>query len=256
MFRAISRENGSIRWKGDYHTWQDALNASGGYDAAGIFNEVVEAAGAVRDGKALWERDTVCFNHEEYDYFLIASLMTAAAGHGGKLHVLDFGGALGSSYMQHRKLLDRIDDFSWSIIEQPHVVACGRAQFSTDRLHFFEKIEEALVHGPINTFLFSSVLQYLESPYDLLQDVLKYNPGAIIVSRTPLSTVGERITVQHVPDWIYAASYPCRFLDRRRIEGILASPRIFTPWQHSAFDHHDFYNTMSLNPRSKREEVS
>jgi putative methyltransferase (TIGR04325 family) len=100
--------------------------AYSGYDANIIFDVVRTAAASVRDGKALWERDSTCFYYEEYDWQLLACLMTAAARTAGSLHVLYFGGALGSVYMlQYRKIFSELKDCSWSVVEQPHLVACG-----------------------------------------------------------------------------------------------------------------------------------
>lgn len=54
-----------IVWKGNYIDWNNATAASSGYDADAIFQNVIQAARQVRDGKALWERDSVCFDNYE-----------------------------------------------------------------------------------------------------------------------------------------------------------------------------------------------
>lgn len=239
------------KWTGNYPDWASAVAASAGYDADSIFDVVRKAASAVRDGEALWERDSTCFYYEEYNWQLLACLMTVAAGSGGALHVLDFGGALGSTYMQHRKLLAGLQDCSWSVVEQPHMVACGKAEFATDTLGFFDTIQQCFSVRPVNVVLFSSVLQYLEDPYELLKEVVKLAPAAIIIDRTPLANKGERITVQHVPKIIYSASYPCRFLDRTRVEAVLTGYRTLTPWFASTVDPDNFFGAMSLLPGKK-----
>lgn len=239
------------KWSGSYPDWASAVAASSGYDADAIFDMVRKAAGAVRDGEALWERDSTCFYHEGYNWQLLACLMTAAARSGGALHVLDFGGALGSTYMQHRKLFAELPECSWNVVEQPHMVACGRAEFEMDALGFFDTIEQCFSARPVNVVLFSSVLQYLEKPYELLEEVVKLAPAAIIVDRTPLANKGERITVQHVPKIIYRASYPCRFLDKQRLENILTKGRVLSPWFVSPVDPPNFCGAMSLLHREK-----
>ncbi len=234
------------KWTGNYPDWPSAVTASAGYNVDSIFHMVHKAASAVRDGKAIWERDSACFNYEEYNWQLLACLMTVAARGGGALHVLDFGGALGSTYMQHRKLLAGLRDCSWSVVEQPHMVTCGKDEFTTDTLGFFFSIQQCFATRPVNVVLFSSVLQYLENPYELLKDVVNLAPTAIIIDRTPLASYGERITVQHVPKSIYSATYPCRFLDRNRIEAILTDHRTLSPWFNSPVDPHNFCGAMSL----------
>lgn len=247
LLNALSSISGRrSRWTGNYPDWASASAETSGYDANIIFDVVRKAAAAVRDGEALWERDSTCFYHEEYNWQLLACLMTAAASSEGSLHVLDFGGALGSVYMQHRKILSELQDCSWSVVEQPHVVACGRDEFSTASLKFYETIEKCFSNQPVNVVLFSSVLQYVEDPYELLKKVVKMKPNAIIIDRTPLASEGERITVQRVPSNIYSASYPCRFLNRDYLQTILTDSRTLTPWFKSAVDPADFFGVMSL----------
>jgi len=237
----------SSKWTGDFISWEDALAASSGYDGETIFNKVYSAARAVRDGEALWERDSICFYHEEYNWQLLSCLMTVAAKSGGKLHVLDFGGALGSTYMQHRKMLAMLPECTWSVVEQSHVVHAGKADFTSDKLNFFNSIEECFSNRDINLVLFSSVLQYLEYPYDLLKSVNNFSPLAIVIDRTPIAKRSEKITIQHVPRTIYAASYPCRFLDKKRLESILNEGRVLSPWFPSQVDPPNFFGVMSMS---------
>lgn len=233
------------KWTGDYQTWGDAVAASSGYHSDVIFERVKEAARKVREGDALWERDSTCFYQYEYNWQMLACLMTVAARSAGKLNVLDFGGALGSTYMQHRKILDTLSDVSWSVVEQPHVVSCGKAEFTMGALDFFSDIEQCFSAHAVNAVLFSSVLQYLESPYEILEEINKLSSAAIIIDRTPVAKSGEKIRIQHVPKSIYSASYPCRFLDKRRLLEVLTNGRVLTPWFDSPFDPPNFVGVMS-----------
>lgn len=241
---------GGSRWSGDYADWQSASAAASGYHCGEILERVRGAAAAVRDGAALWERDSVCFHHEEYNWNLVACLMSVAAACAGSLHVLDFGGALGSSYFQHRKLLELVPECTWSVVEQRHFVDCGRSEFAGGGVEFFASMEQCLERRAVNVFLFSSVLQYMEDPYQLLEKVRGLSPAAIIVDRTPFAPHGERITVQRVPRRIYQASYACRFLDRSRVENILRPPRVSTPWFSNSFDPEFFSGFMSYLPHA------
>jgi putative methyltransferase (TIGR04325 family) len=65
-------------------------------------------------------------------------------------------------------------------------------------LKFNETIEECFSNQPVNVVLFSSVLQYVENPYEFLKMVVRLKPTAIIIDRTPLASVGERNVVQSV----------------------------------------------------------
>ncbi|MDL2267237.1 methyltransferase, TIGR04325 family [Desulfovibrio sp. OttesenSCG-928-G15] len=204
-----------------YPDWQSACAASGGYDSEAIFQRVRLAARMVRDGSAVWERDSVPFYHEEYTLPLLAALMKQAACNKGRLSVLDFGGALGSTYMQNRAWLDCLDHLEWHVVEQPHFVACGKEEFTFGPLRFWPTMAECFQNGAIDVVLLSGVLQYLDEPYALLEEVCSFAPSLIVIERTPFAEGEEEFSVQHVPEHIYKASYACRFLDRRRCKDVL-----------------------------------
>lgn len=210
----------TLRWEGGYPNWQSAVAASTGYDEQAIFEKVGDAARAVRDGRALWERDSVLFYHEEYNWPLVAMLLRVAVSNGGRLSVLDFGGALGSTYQQNKRFFEGLD-LSWNVVEQAHVVESGRAEFTIGPVSFWHSIQECAAACFPDVVLFSGVLQYIEEPYGLLKQATALCPRVIIVERTPYAEQGERITVQHVPKEIYAGSYPCRWLDRQRVKLLL-----------------------------------
>lgn len=201
---------------GDYFSWQSALNAAGGYDTPEILARVREAALKVKHGEAVFERDSVCFDHEEYRWPTLACLLRVAAENGGKLRVMDFGGSLGSFYFQHRKHFQPLNEVRWAVVEQAHFIACGRKEFQNDVLRFYETMEECLTEGAVDVVLCSSVLEYLENPYDVLADIVKSGAPYILLDRTPfIAGAKDRLTVQHVPPSIYSASYPGWFLSRQ-----------------------------------------
>jgi hypothetical protein len=61
-----------------------------------------------------------------------------------------------------------------------------------------------------NVVLLSSVLQYLEEPYELLGSIIKHKFSYIIFDITPFHNGNnDIITIQQVPETIYSADYPC-----------------------------------------------
>ena len=234
-------------WQGDYPDWESATAACGeGYSSDAIFERVEAAALAVKKGQALWERDSVLFYHEEYSWPLVAGLMTIAVQHKGSLHVLDFGGALGSTYQQNKRILQLIPDVSWHIVEQPHVVDCGKQKFTSKRCTFHETMKECFAQVPINVVLFSSVLQYMAEPYAVLQEALDMQPAAILIDRTSFLRGREKITVQHVPEEIYPAKYPCWWLNRNRVASMLANSYTCLPDYKSPVDPPGFYGFLAI----------
>jgi len=206
-----------IGFSGDYASWDEAERSSLGYAAPEILARTRAAMLKVKNGEAAFERDSVLFAVMEHQFPLLAGLMRAATANGGHLSVLDFGGSLGSTYFQCRDFLSTVKELRWSIVEQPGHVACGREDFANEQLHFYETIVDCLRAERPNVLLLSGVVQCLPKPYDFLIDILRYDFPNIIVDRTAFGLNGrDRLTVEHVPGWIYPASYPSWFLTEKR----------------------------------------
>lgn len=201
-------------WHGNYKSWDDARSKCTGYNSDLIIERVRASAIKVKEGSASYERDSLIFDEIQYSYPLLSGLMWIAARNGGILKVLDFGGALGTSYFQNRLFLDKLPEVKWCVIEQAEFVKIGRQSFEDEKLHFFFSPEECLRSFDINVVLLSSVLQYLEDPFELLDKIKSFNIKYLIIDRTPFIQGKNRITVQKVNPRIYKASYPCWFLNK------------------------------------------
>ncbi|MDR0394273.1 MAG: methyltransferase, TIGR04325 family [Tannerella sp.] len=206
-------------WYGNFKSWQAAKEASTGYDAENIVNQVKASLLKVKKGEAVYERDSVLFDKIEYSWELLSAFMWIAAQNQGCLHVMDFGGSLGSTYYQNRIFLDPLTEVSWNIVEQSNYVKVGIESFQDDRLHFYTSLKDCFSKEKINAILFSSVLQYLEFPYEILKEAMDYQPEYIVIDRTGFvlnRMEEERICVQKVPESIYRATYPCRFFNEKK----------------------------------------
>lgn len=196
-------------FEGDFATWEEASARCTGYDDQSILAKVLDATLKVKSGAVAYERDSVLFDEIEYAWPVLAGLMSAAALAGGRLNVLDFGGALGSGYFQNRGFLQRLPEVRWNVVEQAHYVDAGRKYIEHGPLHFYRTIEECLAQTQPNVVLLSSVLQYLKSPTQILKRLSEAGVSYLIIDRTPFA-VGDtgRLVVQRVPPSIYTASYP------------------------------------------------
>lgn len=209
-------------YHGVYPDWATASAHASGYDAPAILERVRDAARAVRSGAARYERDGVVFEQVEYSFPVLSGLLHAVAGRSHELSVLDFGGALGSTYQQCREFLDVISTVKWGIVEQPQLVTWGRAEFETEQMTFHDSVGACVERIRPNVALFSSVLQYLNDPYVVLGDVVASEVPYIIIDRTLFSDREEdRFTIQHVPARIYPGSYPVRIFGRGAIKAQL-----------------------------------
>ena len=214
-----------MRWRRDllarglfttgYATWSEASSAAVGYAESSILDKVVRATRDVRDGRAQFERDGVTFQAPNINSRLVAALLRAVALNSGRLHVIDFGGSLGSTWWQHRQWLDGLDRLSWEVVEQAHFVEAGKREFEVGPLRFRNSLAECSAAPGESIIVLSIVLNYLEDPWQLLQQMSACGLRSIFLDRTGLVENRQtQLAVQHVPRSIYDGSYPCWLFNR------------------------------------------
>lgn len=219
---AEHRARGEYGFFGDFADWGEAAGHCEGYDSAAILEKVCESMLKVQSGRAAYERDSVAFDTIQYDWLwpLLACLLGIALRNRGTLRVVDFGGSLGSTYFAVRKFLNGIDRLTWSVIEQPHFVDCGKREFENDELKFYVDIDACVSEQKPDAILLSGVLSYLERPYEVLEKIINIGCANILVARQAFSREArDRLTIQIVPPHIYQASYPHWFLNPARFMG-------------------------------------
>lgn len=203
--------NLDIFFYGDFKSWEHAKKKSTGYDEKTILRHVHQSTSKVVKGEAIFERDSVCFHSKEFRWPILANLLNTALNY-SQLHVLDFGGSLGSLYYQHRPYLDKINNFSWNIVEQKHFVESGKQNFETSRLRFWYSIDECANNTKCDIAILSSVLQYLDNPEGVIRQISKHKIKKILIDRSPFINGPKNIIkIQYVPKSIYSARYPVWF---------------------------------------------
>lgn len=227
-----------VFWSGNYSSWEEALSASTGYDSEKILKQVKSSTLKVKSGEAMYERDSLVFDEIQYAWPMLAGLLLVAARYGGKLSVLDFGGSLGSSYFQNRKFLSGLSEVHWNVVEQTNFVDCGQEFIQDDSLRFYSSIEECYLNEMPNVALFSGVLPYLSDWSGVLKTVFNKQIPMIVVDRTAFALESEeRITLQTVPEYIYPATYPCRFLNEREFIRTFEEAGYYMVEQFDSLDH-------------------
>ncbi len=199
-------------YKGDYKNWGDVMGISTSFQENAIFEKVKWAATQVKEGKAAYERDSVLFNKIIYTWPVLACLQNAALTN-QQLHVIDFGGSLGTSYFQNRLFLQKIPSLKWFIVEQKHYVDCGKKEFEDGQLQFEYSIDNVLEKEKVNCLLVSGSIQYFENPFEWFDKFIAYNFNHIIFDRISFIDGTTRLTQQVVPEHIYPASFPCWFFN-------------------------------------------
>jgi len=206
----------SVVWQEGFNTWREAEAKASSYSDSVIFEKVLTSSRLVKKGLAHHERDSVLFFSPSYNFALICLLQEASRHLKEPLFICDFGGALGSLYWQHRQLLVSLNLTirRWLIIEQPRFVELGLSEFKDGTLDFASSFPE----GNVDVLILSSVLQYLENPWEVLKSLLSQKPHYVFLDRTGFTLDdSEVITLQKVREPIYHASYPCWFLSRKNL---------------------------------------
>lgn len=239
--RAQFQENNNY-FEGDYETWESALKNTGGYNQHSILQKSIDATRRVINGEAAYERDTVTFQRHAYSHPLLACLLYVASCNMGQLRVMDFGGALGSTYRQHRPALKHLPDLKWGVVEQPHYVEAGRVEFVHDELDFYASMDQCTAAISPNLGLMSATLQYLENPHAHLDAFLSRGMQYIVLDKTLAHDQGrDRLVIQHVPPQIYWASYPVWLLGSSRLEAC------FSKHGYKVIDRYDPYPGSSVD---------
>lgn len=214
----LKAEKHPFVYSGDYPSWGHAKQATKGYDQPSILEKVVEATRKVVRNPNLYERDSVVFTEFEYSWPLLAHILWVAHKNKGELNLLDFGGSLGTTYFQNRFFTKDLNKVRWGVVEQEHFVEIGRKEFQTEQLRFFKTIEEGIDAISPQIILFSSSLQYLPAPLDIIRTTLDLNFEYIFLDRTAvLPGFKDRLTIQNVPASIYEASYPAWFFGEDKL---------------------------------------
>jgi putative methyltransferase (TIGR04325 family) len=224
-------------FNGNYVSWSAANAAAVGFDVPQMVDKVRSSILQVKRGEAVFERDSVCFYEEHFQWPLLAALLYVAAKNGGKLHVADFGGSLGSSYIQHRKFLDGIKDLKWSIVEQLEYVNLGQREFEDNTVRFFHTLDQCAERDKIDVTLFSGSLQYLEEPVRFLERAAAIS-NYLIVDRVPfIDGDADRIAIQSPPTSIYKGSHPHRFFARIKFAQTMSNLGLVLLTDWPGFDH-------------------
>jgi len=208
---------------GFYNSWADAVAVSSGWNADNVLSRVKASLLKIKNGQAVYERDSVLFDKPQYSWPLLAALQRVALEHGGELKVLDFGGSLGTTYFQNRSFLSGLKNLQWNIVEQKNYAATGRESFESSELHFFDDWKNAVKSANANVLIASSVIQYLEHPFEQMEKFINAGFEYIIFDRTSfISAADHKIAIQKVKPTIYNATFPIWFFNYEKFLGNFA----------------------------------
>jgi putative methyltransferase (TIGR04325 family) len=189
-------------FKGPYASWKQAVDNSNGWNSPEILEKAVAAAEAVIAGQAEFEQDTIVREHIRYSPLILGFLYLAGTD---RVDVVDFGGSVATNYLQNRKLIAGIPR-TWRIVEIPELVKVANQRIQIDGVSFHARLREVL---PATNILYSGSLQYLEHPFDSLQETVDGGAQLIALDRLLVSRrFQSEIYVQQPSSRYYASSYP------------------------------------------------
>jgi putative methyltransferase (TIGR04325 family) len=154
------------------------------------------------------------FTEPQFNWPLLATLFKVANNYGGSLGVLDFGGAFGNVYFQHKKAFPKLKT-RWCVVETKKITDMGRKELQDNELIFYESISDCMSNENINVLVMSGVLQCLETPELILAELLEKRISAVVVDRIPISNKKENfLTIQKLGKDMGNVSQPHWFFDK------------------------------------------
>lgn len=214
----------ALHFRGPYADWATASTATRGYADGALLDRVEAATAAVLGRQDVYEQDGTIKPGPPPPSHALAALLATAAADGGRLCVLDHGGALASHYIRWQPWLRCLAEVHWCVVEQPAYIDAGRRLFSRARnVEFLDRIESATQRHP-NAVLASGVLQYLEEPMAALEALAGVGARTMVIDRTPFARDGRpRVLTQHVPERFGGGSYPLWILSATHVARCMAA---------------------------------
>jgi len=210
----FSNKKNRFYFAGPFNTWKDARKNSEGYDNDKMIKKLFKSAIKVKNKKFAYERDTILFSKPSYDWLILHNILKHYNNH-KNLNLIDFGGSLGSTYFQHKFFLESFKSIKWNIVEQKKITSIGKKFFKNKNLNFYSDLRIAMKANKSKLILLNNVLQYVESPIEII-DILSKNKGITIIIDKIIFTKKDKdiIIVQKTPKRIYEASYPLRIFSK------------------------------------------
>jgi putative methyltransferase (TIGR04325 family) len=210
LFSRITSDLNSIKTPTPpfYSNWQTAEKQCDGYAAPAILESIVSASRSVSRGDALYDRDGVTYRNFDENTHLIAALRHVLATK-GRFDVLDYGGALGSLYRQHRWFLSEYAAVNWCVVEQKAFVETGKKLFENNKLKFAASLSDAFRLFQPNIVVISNALHRVERPFEVLHEIAELDIPYLFIDQMPIIKAAEsRITHSVFPARKCKASYP------------------------------------------------
>jgi len=191
-------------------SWSDAVAHSSGYQSKRTIDSLVSS-----DPIDPANFSSHFFIGNRLQQIASAFLEGVASRNKNTIRVLDVGGGLGQYFFLLEKLAPSIQ-FEWVILETTALCELAKSVAPPEKnIKWISSLDDA--QGIFDIALLSSVIQYLESPFELLDDLIKV-AKFLIVNRLPLiSSRNEKICIQRPGFRESKGSYPVHILNEDKV---------------------------------------
>ena len=191
-------------------SWSDAVAHSSGYQSKKTIDSLISS-----DPINPANLSSHFFIGNRLQQIASAFLEGVASSNKNTIRVIDVGGGLGQYFFLLEKLAPSIQ-FEWVILETTALCELAKSVAPTKKnIGWISSLADT--QGTFDIALLSSVIQYVESPFDLLDDLMKV-AKFLIVNRLPLtSSRNPKICIQRPGFFESKGSYPVNILSEDEI---------------------------------------
>lgn len=194
-------------------SWETAKRKSAGYESTNVVTPLMQGATEMRGN--LENSTSVATRFQQVATAIFFGISENRLSEGKPLRVLDFGGGSGDYFYQFQKFVPHID-FDWTVVETPALTEAMQHQFGgkTQMIRWVDSLE--MTEDKYDFVLCSSVLQYLEKPFEVL-DVLVKKSQFVIINRIPIVNSSDHfVALQRIVTKKRRGSYPAHFFSETR----------------------------------------
>ena len=189
-------------------SWETAQRKSVGYESTDVLSPLMQ--GTTETRVDLMNSTSVTTRYQQVATAILFGLSENLL-HGGKpLRILDFGGGSGDYFYQLQKFVPNID-FDWTVVETPALAQAMQKKHGGEpqQIRWVHSLE--MTDDKYDYVLCSSVLQYVEKPFEILEALVKKSE-LLIINRIPLTNSSENfVALQRILTKKKRGSYPAHF---------------------------------------------
>ena len=195
-------------------SWETAVRKSVGYESVNVLAPIMQVT--VESRVKLADSKWATTRYQQVATAMFFGLSENRLRVGKPLRVLDFGGGGGDYFYQFQKFVPNID-FDWTVVETPALAEAMQDLYGgdTQKIRWVDSLEMA--EDQYDFVLCSGVLQYLEKPFELLEDLVKKSE-CVIINRIPIIDSPDHfVAVQRNLMKKRRGSYPAHFFSEKRL---------------------------------------